>query len=106
MRETFWGVVRQPMAPALITRTITSTFAKRIDFIFFFRGVGYLAQLGCELFPDETRGTSLYCFVGTSSRDNTRRSPSRRVQTNVREFGDHDGSSPDISTVASPPFAG
>src|SRR5215472_6101789 len=53
------------------------------------------------------RETSLYCLVGTSSRDNTRPPPpSRRVYTSVRELGDHDGSSPGTNSVTWPPPAG
>src|ERR1041385_1478480 len=77
-----------------------------MGFIIVLSWKGYFAQLGCdcELLP-EIRETSLYCFVGTSSRDNVRRPPARCVNTSVREFGDHDGSSPATSVVASPPSA-
>src|ERR1039457_738644 len=67
--------------------------------------MGYLAQLGCELTPDETRATSLTCFVGTSSKDR-RPPPLRRLNTSVREFSDQDGSSPATSEVTVPPCDG
>src|SRR5437588_366376 len=68
-------------------------------------GQVYLAQLGCELLP-EIREISLYCLVGTSSRDKVRRPPWRWAKTTVREFGAQDGSSPPASWMASPPCAG
>src|SRR5579871_5265057 len=67
----------------------------------------HFAQLGCELLLPETRGTSLTCFVGTSSRDNVRfPPPTRRTKTSVREFCAQLGSSPDTSGMAVPPSEG
>jgi hypothetical protein len=65
----------------------------------------YFAQLGCDRLP-EIWAVSFTRLVGTSSKDRTRLFPTRRVKITVREFGAHEGSSPDTITSATPPFAG
>ena len=63
--------LRQPEAATVRTNPITNRLANLFSFILYLSS-GYLAQLGCdcELLP-EIRETSLYCFVGTSSRERT-----------------------------------
>src|SRR5687768_4881092 len=62
----------------------------------------YRAQAGCELLS-KTRGTSLNCLVGTSSKDR-RLPPSGPLQKiSAREFGAQEGSSPSATSVSCEP---
>src|SRR6185503_17994958 len=51
------------------------------------------------------RAISLTCFVGTSSKDKTLAWSVPRQKISAREFGAHEGSSPETSVIAGPPRA-
>src|SRR5258705_639841 len=67
--------------------------------------VHHRAHAGCELLS-RTRGTSLNCLLGTSSKDKCL-PPSGPLQIiSAREFGAHDGSSPSATSYTRPPSGG
>src|SRR5258705_13919950 len=97
---TAWGFLEHPAATATASNVTAVRLTNFVHFMSIQLGYGevhHRAHAGCELLS-KTRGTSLNCLVGTSSKDKCLPPSGPLQKIRAREFGAHDGSSPSATS--------